>query len=188
MASMPRDLEQVVDLLLGPLPESVTVFYQKHMTHHLLPHTHRAWIAGLSNVFLIRDPHEVVASYIRSRSTVEPDDIGLRQQVELYEFLCRSAEPPPIIDAADFLREPEQYLRWICRWLGIGFTPRMLSWPSGPRETDGVWAPYWYDAVRRSTGFQPSRPRETHLEGHAAELAAASVQEYAFLHDRRLCL
>jgi hypothetical protein len=188
IASMPRDLRQAVDALFGPLPEGVRVFYQKHMTHHLLPDTDRAWIAGLSNVLLIRDPYEVVASYIRSRTTVEPDDIGLRQEVELYESLCRVGQPPPIIDAKDFLGSPEQYLRWICDWLGIAFTPRMLSWPAGPRGSDGVWAPYWYEAVRRSTGFQTWRPRETHLDGHAAEVAAASFEDYAFLHERRLCL
>jgi hypothetical protein len=188
IASMSRDLDEVVDGLFAPLPEGVTVFYQKHMTHHLLPDTDRAWIAGLSNILLIRDPREVVASYIRSRSTVEPDDIGLRQQVALYEFLCRSGRPPPIIDAADFLRAPEPYLRWTCGWLGISFTPRMLSWPAGPRGSDGVWAPYWYEAVQRSTGFQPWRPRDTHLDGHAAEVVAASAGDYALLHDKRLCL
>jgi hypothetical protein len=29
----------------------------------------------------------------------------------------------------------------------------MLSWQPGPRDTDGVWAAHWYDAVNRSTGF-----------------------------------
>jgi hypothetical protein len=188
IASMPWDLRQVVDALFAQLPEGVTVFYQKHMTHHLLPETDRAWISGLSNVLLIRHPREVVASYIHSRSTVDPDDIGLRQQVELYELLSGSGQPPPVIDAADFLRAPERYLRWVCAWLGIGFTPRMLSWPAGPRDSDGVWAPYWYEAVLRSTAFQPWRPRETHLEGHAAEVAAASADDYAFLHGKRLRL
>lgn len=188
IASMPRDLRQAVDVLFAPLPDGVDVFYQKHMTHHLLSDTDRTWIPGLSNILLIRDPREVVASYLHSRSTVEPDDIGLRQQAELYEFLRRAGEPPPIIDAADFLRAPESHLRWVCDWLGIGFTPRMLCWPAGPRESDGVWAPYWYDAVRRSTGFQPWRPRDTHLDGHAAEVAAAAAGDYDFLHERRLCL
>lgn len=185
---MSCDLRQVVDALFAPVPESVKVFYQKHMTHHLLPDTDRTWITGLTNILLIRDPREVVASYIRSRSSVDPDDIGLGQQVDLYEFLRLSGHPPPIIDAADFLRAPEAYLRWICAWLGLDFTARMLSWPAGSRETDGVWAPYWYEAVRRSTRFQPWLPREVHLEGHAADVAAASADDYAFLHGRRLRL
>jgi hypothetical protein len=188
IASMPSDLRGAVDALFAPLPDGVRVFYQKHMAHHLLPETDRAWVTGLTNVLLIRDPREVVPSYLRSRSTVEPNDIGLPQQVGLYEFLRRSGQTPPIIDASDFLRAPESYLRWVCRWLGIHFTTRMLSWPAGPRDTDGVWAPHWYDAVRRSTGFEPWRPRETHLDGHAAEVAEACAGDYAFLHERRLRL
>lgn len=188
LADLPRDLDDVVDGLLGPLPEGAAVFYQKHMTHHLLPDTDRAWIAELRNVLLIRDPVEVVVSYIRSRSTVEPEDIGVPQEIALYRDLSAVGTPPPIIDSADFLRDPETYLRWLCDWLGIDFTPRMLHWPAGPRASDGVWAPHWYDAVRRSTGFEPWRPRDPHLEGHAAEVAAACADDFAHLYDSRLRL
>jgi hypothetical protein len=185
IASMPYALGQVVDSLFAPLPEGIQVFYQKHMTHHLLPDTDRAWISRLRNVLLIRDPREVVASYIRSRDTVEAADIGVSQQVELYERLSDGGDPPPIIDAADFLQAPEGYLRWICEWLGVDFTSQMLSWPPGPRDSDGVWAPYWYDAVRRSTGFEPWRPRNVELAGQPAEVAAACAHGYYFLHERR---
>jgi Sulfotransferase domain len=186
IASMPRDLSQAVDALFAPLPDGIGVFYQKHMAHHLLPETDRSWIAGLRNVLLIRDPREVVASYVRSRDSVEPADIGVHRQVELYELLARHGDPPPVIDASDFLQAPEPYLRWVCGWLGIDFTPRMLSWPPGPRDSDGVWAPYWYDAVRRSTGFEPRRPHRTRLDGHLAAVADACAEGYDFLHQRRL--
>lgn len=188
IASMPRDLGAAVDVLLAPLPEGIRIFYQKHMTHHLLPDTDREWILGLRNMLLIRDPREVVASYIRSRDSVEPADIGVSQQVELYELLSRRGSAPPIIDAADFLRAPEPYLRWMCTWLGVDFTSQMLSWPPGPRASDGVWAPYWYDAVRRSTRFEPWRPREVHLDGRAAEVAADCADGYRFLHEKRIRL
>jgi hypothetical protein len=74
----------------------------------------------------------------------------------------------PVIDAGDFLRAPEPHLRWLCDWLGIPFSDRMLSWPPGPRDSDGVWAPHWYAAVWSSTGFQPWRPREANLSDHDA--------------------
>ncbi len=188
IASMPRDLSAAVDALLAPLPEDVAVFYQKHMTHHLLPETDRTWVGALTNVLLIRDPREVAASYIRSREQIEPADIGVHQQVELYALLSRTGDPPPVIDAADFLRAPERHLRWLCTWLGLDFTPRMLSWPAGPRDSDGVWAPHWYDSVVRSTGFEPWRPRNPRLEGKAAEVAAECADGYRFLHERRLAL
>ncbi len=95
---------------------------------------------------------------------------------------------PPVIDASDFLRDPEGYLRWLCDWLGIDFTDRMLHWPPGPRESDGVWAPHWYAAVERSTGFEPWRPRVVDLSDHDAAVAAACRPAYEQLHARRLVL
>ena len=92
------------------------------------------------------------------------------------------------MDSADFLRDPESYLRWLCDWLGIGFTDRMLSWPPGPRDSDGVWAPHWYDAVWASTGFEPYRPRDVHLDAEGEAVAAACRPAYERLHDARLIL
>jgi len=106
------------------------VYYQKHMTHHLVPQLPRDWIPSLTNVLLIRDPAEVVASYVRSRADVVAEDIGLVQQTELYDQLGADV---PVIDAADFLRDPATYLRWLCDYIGVDFTDRMLHWPPGPR-------------------------------------------------------
>ncbi|HJQ03226.1 MAG TPA: hypothetical protein VJ851_16640 [Jatrophihabitans sp.] len=161
------------------------IYYQKHMTHHLLPQLPRDWIGELTNVLLIRDPAEVVASYVRSRADVVAEDIGLVQQAELYEQL---EGMPPVIDAADFLRDPEAYLRWLCRYIDVEFTEAMLSWPAGSRESDGVWAPYWYDAVLASTGFAPYRPRQVELEGSALEAAERSRPYYEQLHAVRVVL
>ena len=63
-----------------------------------------------------------------------------------------------MVDAADLLRDPPGVLRRLCVALGIAFDPAMLSWPPGPRPTDGVWARHWYAGVHRSAGFEPYRP------------------------------
>lgn len=174
IAAGETDWRRVADALLGPVPGGKAIWYQKHMNHHLLADMDTDWVLALRNVLLIRDPSEVVASYIKSRATVTPDDIGLPQQGRLFDLLCDAlGEAPIVIDAGDFLRAPEAHLRALCGRLGIAFTPRMLSWPAGPRDSDGVWAPYWYDAVWRSTGFEPWRPREDTLTGDA--LAAAEI-------------
>jgi len=94
----------------------------------------------------------------------------------------------PVIDSADFLRSPEGYLRWLCDYAGVPFTDAMLSWPAGPRDSDGVWAPYWYDAVRRSTGFEPWRPRAVSLSAHDSCVAEACRAAYDRLHGCRLRL
>ncbi len=161
------------------------IYYQKHMTHHLIPQLPRDWIGELTNVLLIRDPAEVVASYVRSRAAVVAEDIGLVQQSELYDQLGGAV---PVIDAADFLRDPEGYLRWLCRHIGVEFTGAMLHWPAGPRDSDGVWAPYWYDAVLSSTGFQPYRPRPVELRGTARQAAERSRPHYERLHAARVVL
>ncbi|HEY7070382.1 MAG TPA: hypothetical protein VH479_09725, partial [Acidimicrobiales bacterium] len=102
IAAGETDWRRVVDTLLGPPPGGTRVYYQKHMAHHLLPGMDRDWVARLTNVLLIRDPREVVASYVRSRATVTVEDTGLPQQVRLHDELS-----PPVLDAADVLRRPE---------------------------------------------------------------------------------
>ena len=136
-------------------------------------------------MLLIRDPAEVVASYVRSRADVVAEDIGLVQQSELYDQLGGAV---PVIDSADFLRDPEAYLRWLCAHVGVGFTDRMLRWPAGPRDSDGVWAQHWYDAVLASTGFEPYRPRTVELDGAARAAAERSRPHYERLHEVRVVL
>ena len=104
IASQPTDPAEVVARLRGPLPDGVTVHYAKQMSHHLAADQDLAWTHDFRNVLLVRDPAEVVSSYVRSREACEPEDIGLWQQVRLLE---QWDETPPVIDAGDFLRAPE---------------------------------------------------------------------------------
>ena len=151
IASQPQDWRVVLrEMTAGPLPPGVTIYYQKHMTHHLLPPVDRSALAGLRHAFLIRDPRRLLASYARVRSAPTLDDLGLRQQVQIFEHFGG-----PVIESADLLAAPEAALRTLCAELGVPFSAAMLSWPPGPRDSDGVWAPYWYDNVIRSTGFVP---------------------------------
>ena len=175
----------MVDSLTRPWPDGPVLQYQKHMAQHLVPDLPRDWIGSLRNVLLIRDPAEVVSSYLRSRATVVPEDIGILQQLELQVMLGGDV---PVIDSSDFLRAPEEHLRWLCSYAGVEFTDAMMSWPAGPRDSDGVWAPYWYDAVLRSTGFEPYRPRRVDLTPEGEAVVAATRPAYERLHDVRLVL
>jgi len=166
----------------GPAPDGAAVWYQKHMTHHLLPGMALDWVHRLENVFLIRDPALVVASYVKSRATVAPEDIGLLQQARLFDEIAdRLGAAPPVIDAERFLLAPEAHLRALCARLTLPFSERMLAWPAGPRASDGIWAPYWYDAVWKSTGFEPPRERRVELSGDAARAADACRPAYEAL-------
>ena len=186
IASQPTELDEAVAALLEPLPPGADVHYAKHMSHHVARDMDLTWTLAFRNVLLIRDPAEVVASYVRARESCEAEDIGLPQQGWLLDLWDAHGADVPIVDAGDFLRAPEPHLRWLCDWLGIEFTDRMLSWPAGPRDSDGVWAPHWYAAVWRSTGFEPWRPRETALSDHDAAVAAACRPVYEALYGRRV--
>jgi hypothetical protein len=152
IASQPTDWREVCAALCdGPVPTPLE--YQKHMTHHLLPGIDRAALNALRHAFLIRDPERVLTSYAKVREEPTLEDLGLPQQVELFERYGG-----PVVDAADVLRDPAATLRALCSALGIEFDEAMLSWPAGPRDTDGVWAPHWYAGVEASTGFAPYSP------------------------------
>ena len=138
-------------------------------------------------MFLIRDPREVLNSYIRSRPQVTADDLGVLQQLDIFEYVSElCGRTPPVIDAAEFLKAPESQLRALCAELDIAFTPRMLSWPPGPRAGDGVWAPYWYEAVLRSTGFEAYRPRERQVPAAHGDVIEAVMPAFESLFARRL--
>lgn len=187
IAAGDTDWRRVVAHLTGPVPSARPIWYQKHMTHHLLPGMALDWIHGLVNVLLIRDPAAVVDSYLKSRAIVTPDDIGLRQQCHLYDAIAdHDGAPPPVIDADDFLRRPEAHLRALCMRLDIPFTDRMLQWPAGRRDSDGIWAPHWYAAVWRSTGFEPWRERTPALDDEGLAVAEACRPAYEQLHAVRL--
>jgi sulfotransferase family protein len=187
IAAGETDWRKVATLLTGPAPGSKAIFYQKHMTHHLLPDIERRWLAHLTHVFLIRDPREVLASYVKSRPNVTAEDIGVVQQLEIFEYLrTLRGEDPPVIDAGEFLDAPEAQLRALCARLGVPFTARMLHWPPGPRASDGVWAPYWYAKVLESTGFEPRRPREVRVPEAYRALIDAAMPCYQALFERRL--
>jgi Sulfotransferase domain len=186
LASQPTDFATAVAELSAPLPSGRRVYYAKHMAHHVFRDMDLRWTLSFRNVLLIRDPVEVVASYVRTREACEPEDIGLLQQGWLLELWDEHGVEVPILDAGDFLRAPEAHLRWLCDWLDIPFTDRMLSWPPGPRASDGVWAPHWYAAVTSSTGFEPWHPREATLSDHDAAVAEACRPIYDALHARRV--
>ena len=163
------------------------IFYQKQMTHHLIPQVSREWLREVTNCFLIRDPARVIASYIKKNPQPTLDDLGLVQQMEIFEFTRRQTDSiPPVIDADDVLRDPERMLRLLCHAVGVEFSDTMLSWPPGPRDTDGIWAKYWYAEVERSTGFQPYRERKIELPGSLREIEHRCRECYEKLYQHRL--
>jgi len=181
------DWNKVVESLTGPTPEGKTIFYQKHMSHHLLPEVGREWLDGLVHGFLIRDPGEMLASLSHLFPYPELADTGLPQQVEIFERVrAETGRIPPVVDARDVLAAPEPMLRRLCDALGVEFTDRMLHWPAGPRETDGFWAKYWYKEVVKTTGFLSRAPKAKPAPGELDDLHRECRDYYELLYRHRL--
>jgi hypothetical protein len=62
----------------------------------------------------------------------------------------------------------------------------MLHWPPGRRDTDGIWAKYWYASVERSTGFERYEPRDRVVPAEHEALLSACEAIYHELHRHRL--
>jgi hypothetical protein len=179
IASQDVDPELVSKSLLGPKPQGQSLFYQKHMTLHMIPQFDRAFMRGLTNVFLIRHPARVIASYARKREAPTLADIGFVQQAELFDEVSGwLGKPPLVVDSVDIRANPVGALTSLCAALDIPFRQTMLHWPAGPKPFDGVWGPHWYGAVHRSTGFEePEGPLPT-LTGSFADLAELALPYY----------
>jgi hypothetical protein len=151
-----NDWRNVVAWLTGPVPEGKSLFYQKHVAHHLLPQIERDWLDHVTNCFLIREPREMLTSLLHFLPEPTLADTGLPQQVEIFrQVRQRKGTTPPVIDARDVLDHPRRTLELLCQALGVSFTEAMLSWLPGPRATDGIWAKHRYGAVEKTTSFQP---------------------------------
>ncbi|MEM7194427.1 MAG: HAD family hydrolase [Pseudomonadota bacterium] len=171
----------------NPGPEGQPVFYQKHMTMHLLPDMDRQWLGNVTNCFLIRKPELVASSYEKVRPDLTLFDLGFVQQAELFDFVIKiTGEVPPVIDCQDFLFDPETMLRLICDRLQIPFRTDMIAWPAGKRDSDGIWGQYWYDKVWQSTGFEEYRDRRPVLSSDTAKIVEEALPYYDVLHQHRL--
>jgi len=184
LASQSSDPDLVIERLSGSIPSRKTNYYQKHMTHHMIPGISRSWMADVKNVFLIRHPARVVASYAVKREAPTLDDLGFRQQAELFGG-CNS---PIVIDSQDIRENPERMLRALCAALNLSFDPAMLSWPAGGHSDDGVWGTHWYGAAHRSTGFSGAEGPLPVLQGDNAQLTEVALPYYRKLEKAKLSL
>lgn len=133
--------------------------FLKNMAHHLVQ-IDTGFLRHVDNVFLIRDPTEMLPSLINQIPQPTLNDTGLQRQFELFEELQAEGQKPLILDSRELLLDPPHVLRRLCEHLRLTFDADMLHWPKGPLAEDGVWAPHWYHAVHQSTGFQPYRKKQ----------------------------
>ena len=175
----------IADLNAKPAGDE-PISFEKHIAFHFAKFDDYDWLKGVRIVQLIRDPFAMVASYANKYNDVAPIIDSLTVQRRIFEFATANGQSTPVVDARDVLEAPEAMLQALCDALDIPFDKAMLRWPRGRRASDGVWAPHWYDAVEKSTGFQPYQEKEICLSPAHEEIAAACRPDYDFLYERRL--
>lgn len=186
IAAGERCSDQVIAGCLGPIPVEKPHFYQKHMTQHMVAGFDRGWVSEMQNIFLIRHPARVIASYAAKREGPCLADIGFLQQLELIEMLEAQGKPVVVIDSFDVRKNPRAVLETLCSAIALPFEPAMLSWPAGGHKEDGVWASHWYGAVHQSTGFGAREGGLPVLDDAYKRLLAQALPIYRDMEARKL--
>lgn len=181
------DRAKVAAACAGPAPDGSPLFYQKQMSHHMPDGADMSWTDGCRHFFLIRDPADVAASYAAVREKPGAEELGFIRQRALYDEIAdRQGAAPPVIDARDLRQNPRGVLSALCAALDIEFDAAMLAWPAGKRASDGVWAPYWYASVEKSTGFAPWKPSTHDLPDDLLPVVDQCRGHYEAMSARKL--
>ena len=176
----------VVEYITGNIPNGKKVWYQKHMAQHNMPGKDMAWIDELYNILLIRDPREVISSYIKKYEITSVNQLGYSQQIRIFKMLIERGLTYIIIDARNVLENPAGMIKELCERLAIPFYKEMLSWQTGPRDSDGIWGKYWYGNVERSTGFQPATKNNDVLPSKYECIIKECMEHYQQLYQHRI--
>lgn len=185
LQALENDGDKVVEEVI--LQKSKKLLFHKLMTHFLIG-IDTEFLSEVINVIFIRNPEEIITSYAKVIPNPKMNDIGVRQQYELYLSLEERGVTPIVLDSKYLLQNPELILNKLCDILEIPFDKKMLKWGKGARKEDGVWASYWYKNIHNSTGFLPYTKREITLTGSNAELAEECLPYYKFLTTKSLQL
>jgi hypothetical protein len=187
IASMDCDWHSVLATQSGEAPGGASVWYQKHMPHHMVGPLSIRDMPHHRHAFLIRAPERVVASYRAKNELRSAEMLGFARLRQYFEYeVKRTGEVPVVIDTDEILAEPTVQLRLLCDRLGIEWDPAMLSWEAGSHSYDGVWGAHWYDRVNESTGFSSHVGDLPVLEGRFAEVAEACREDYLALSEQAL--
>ena len=158
------------------------VTYQKHMTHHIIDKDY-SWMNELINCFLIRNPKMVVHSFMKSWNDGGFEDIGFQQQYDIYKYVQENINDKPIIiDASKLRNDPKRVLSKFCEIVGLEWDEKMLSWSTGLKDYDGVWAKHWYPSVLNSTSFKPESKKQINLSDSEKTIVDRAMPIYEELY------
>lgn len=182
-----QDGEKILrETILSP-PNDAPVYFLKNMAHHLIE-LDDSWLFDerIRNVFLIRDPEQMLPSLVNQIAEPTPRDAAYEAQSIWFDRLAEAGSPALVLDSKELLLDPRGVLSTLTKKLGIPFDEGMLAWEPGPREEDGPWAPYWYHNLHRSTGFAPYREKTEPFSEKLLPLLESSRPHYEKLSQHAI--
>ena len=177
------DYDQVVEHLTCDIPYKKTIWYQKHMAHHIIDFKKIDWIKNCQNCILIRHPKEVINSFAAKNDLKSVKDLGYPQQFKIIKFLKKTNQTYKVIDSADLLKNPQEVLSDWCESININFEESMLHWEKGNHQNDGIWWHHWYDNVINTTGFQRYRKKDITIENKFDSIYNEAMEYYNYFKE-----
>ena len=178
--------KSISKFLIGEIPENKAIWYQKHMAQHNIFISDMSWVYELNNCFLIRNPKDVIKSYIKKFKLNSSNQLGFDQQFNLFNFLEKKGCDIIIIDSIDLLINPKYILKLLCDKLNIPFTNKMLNWPKGIRTSDGIWGKHWYNNVINTTCFNSYTESNQELPKKYHNIYHECIDYYQYLYEKRI--
>ena len=183
--NMETDSKKVINQII--LKPNKDINFHKLMTHFLID-LDLEFLKKVSNVIFIRDPREIINSYDKVIPNPTIEDIGVKQQYELYNHLIKTNNNTVVLDSSILLKNPKEILTILCDKLEISYSNKMLKWTKGPKKADGIWAKYWYKNVHSSNGFNNYEIKDFNLNTENEMLAQDCEKYYNFLFSKSITI
>ena len=174
---------EIVNYLTNEIPQKKKIWYQKHMSHHILNLEKIDWIKNCENCILLRHPKEVINSYSIKNKLNSVEELGYPQQYEIVNFLKKINKSFTVIDSSELLNNPEKVLSAWCKKINIKFDKSMLSWEKGYHSNDGIWRKFWYDNVIKTNRFQKYEKKDITIENKYDSIYNESMRYYRYLKE-----
>ena len=176
---------EIVNYLTNEIPQKKKIWYQKHMSHHILNLEKIDWIKNCENCILLRHPKEVINSYSIKNKLNSVEELGYPQQYEIVNFLKKINKSFTVIDSSELLNNPEKVLSAWCKKINIEFDKSMLSWEKGYHSNDGIWRKFWYDNVIKTNRFQKYEKKDITIENKYDSIYNESMEYYNHLREAK---
>jgi hypothetical protein len=142
------------------------------------------WLDG-HHVILVREPRETIYSNLKLRAQVTAKNLGYADLRRWYRHLDAAGSHLLVLDSERLNTDPAGTVAELCRFAGLPFDERHLSWSADMKADWQKWAG-WHVEVAQSRGFgrAASVPPDWTVPAELTDVLAEADEIYAELHRR----